>query len=79
MQGIRKLPSTNGNVSTRTHSPQFFEDVIAMVERLPRDRPDPGLLDFLKHDFEGLTARYGRVTGTRSDPSRRIRSDTSRC
>jgi hypothetical protein len=71
MEGIRKLPSTNGKSTTRTHSPEFFEDVIAMTNAYLASRPDPELLEFLKHDFAGLTAMYGRVTGTafRSFPS----------
>ncbi len=71
MEGIRKLPSTNGKSTTRTHSPEFFEDVIAMTNAYLASRPDPELLEFLKHDFDGLTRRYGRVTGTafRSFPS----------
>ena len=71
MEGIRKLPSTNGKSTTRTHSPEFFEDVIAMTNAYLATNPHPGLLEFLKHDFDGLTAKYGRVTGTafRSFPS----------
>ncbi len=71
MQGIRKLPSTNGRSTTRTHSPEFFDDVIEMTNRYLASRPDPALLEFLKYDFAGLTKRYGRVTGTafRSFPS----------
>ena len=71
MEGIRKLPSTNGRSTTRTHSPEFFEDVIAMTNAYLGSRPDPELLEFLKHDFDELTSRYGRVSGTtfRSFPS----------
>jgi hypothetical protein len=71
MEGIRKLPSTNGRSTTRTHSPEFFEDVIAMTTAYLASQPNPELLEFLKYDFNGLTARYGRVTGTafRSFPS----------
>jgi len=71
MQGIRKLPSTNGKSTTRTHSPEFFEDVIAMTNAYLASRPDGELLEFLKYDFDGLTRKYGRVTGTafRSFPS----------
>ena len=71
MQGIRKLPSTNGKSTTRTHSPEFFEDVIGMTNAYLASKPDPELLEFLKYDFEGLSTKYGRVTGTafRSFPS----------
>jgi hypothetical protein len=63
MQGIRKLPLGQGRVSTRTHSPQFFRDVTRMVKHYLASRPDPALTDFLTHDFVGLNARFGRVTG----------------
>jgi hypothetical protein len=70
-QGIRKLPSTNGKSTTRTHSPEFFDDVVRMTKGYLASNPDAGLLEFLKYDFGGLTERYGRVTGTtfRSFPS----------
>ena len=35
-----------------------------MAKQYLATRPDPTLLEFLKHDFAGLNARYGRVTGT---------------
>jgi len=63
MQGIRKLPVGKGRVSTRTHSPQFFRDVTRMVKHYLATRPDPALTEFLTHDFAGLNARFGRVTG----------------
>ncbi len=64
MQGIRKLPIGHGRVSTRTHSPQFFRDVIRMVKQYLASRPDPALTRFLTHDLAGLHAQFGRVTGT---------------
>jgi hypothetical protein len=70
-KGIRKLNGPNGKPTTRTHSPTFFEDVVRMTKAYLSTRPDPSLLEFLRYDFTGLTARYGRLTGTtfRSFPS----------
>jgi hypothetical protein len=61
----------NGKTTTRSHSPEFFRDVVEMTKLYLATRPDPELLDFLTRDFKGLEQRYGRVTGTtfRSFPS----------
>jgi hypothetical protein len=63
-QGIRRLPSANGRSSTRSHSPEFFRDVVDMTKHYLATRPDQDVLDFLRQDFGGLERRYGRVTGT---------------
>jgi hypothetical protein len=63
-EGIRRLPSANGLSSTRSHSPEFFRDVVEMTKQYLATRPDQDVLDFLKQDFVGLERRYGRVTGT---------------
>lgn len=63
-QGIRRLPCANGRSSTRSHSPEFFRDVVDMTKQYLASRPDQDVLDFLKQDFAGLERRYGRVTGT---------------
>ena len=63
-QGIRRLPGTSGHSSTRSHSPEFFRDVVAMTKQYLASRPDQDVLDFLKHDFTDLERRHGRVTGT---------------
>jgi len=63
-QGIRRLPSANGRSSTRSHSPEFFRDVVGMTKQYLATRPDQDALDFLKYDFVGLERRYGHVTGT---------------
>jgi hypothetical protein len=63
-RGIRKLPLAGGKPSTRTHSAQFFRDVTRLVKKYLASKPDPAVLDFLTHDFAGLTKRFGRVTGT---------------
>lgn len=63
-QGIRRLPGATGRSSTRSHSPEFFRDVIDMTKQYLASRPSQDVLDFLKQDFVGLERRYGRVTGT---------------
>jgi hypothetical protein len=63
-QGIRRLPGANGRSSTRSHSPEFFRDVVMMTKQYLATRPDRDVVDFLKHDFVGLERLYGRVTGT---------------
>lgn len=70
-QGIRRLPGPNGKTTTRSHSLEFFREVVEMTKLYLATRPDPDLLDFLTRDFKALEQRYGRVTGTtfRSFPS----------
>ncbi len=62
--GIRRLTGADGQPTTRTHSPQFFADVIRMTKQYLASRPDRALLEFLTCDFSGLERRYGQVTGT---------------
>ena len=63
-EGIRRLAGVDGQPTTRTHSPQFFEDVVRMTKQYLAARPDRALLEFLTLDFGGLERRYGVVTGT---------------
>jgi hypothetical protein len=63
-QGIRRLESADGRTSTRSHSPEFFRDVVRMTKDYLASRPDREALEFLKCDFPTLERRYGRVTGT---------------
>jgi hypothetical protein len=63
-QGIRRLPSINGHTTTRSHSPEFFRDVVRMTKEYMATRPDSLVLDFLKHDFVALERLHGSVTGT---------------
>jgi hypothetical protein len=63
-QGIRRLPGPNGRTTTRSHSPEFFQDVVRMTKQYLASRPDPAVLDFLTHDFVSLERLHGRVTGT---------------
>jgi hypothetical protein len=62
--GIRQIAHADGTRATRTHAPEFYEDVAAMTQAYLASRPDPQLVDFLRWDFDALQARYGGVTAT---------------
>jgi hypothetical protein len=62
--GIRQVVHAGDRRATRTHAPQFYEDVAAMARAYLATDPDPAVLDFLRWDFAGLQARYGGVTAT---------------
>lgn len=62
--GIRSLQRADGTRATRTHGPTFYEDVAEMVQDYLAGDPEPALYEFLRYDFEGLTARYDTVFGT---------------
>ena len=68
---LRRFTRADGTTSDALHSATYFEDVAALVQQYLATRPDEGLLDFLKYDFETLRARYGGVAGVtfRSFPS----------
>jgi hypothetical protein len=62
--GIRQFAHANGTRATRTHAPEFYEEVAAMTRDYLASGPDPELLEFLQHDFTALQQRYGGVTAT---------------
>ena len=62
--GIRQFAHADGTRDTRTHGPQFYEDVASMTRAYLESRPDPGLVDFLRFDFSGLQQQFGGVTAT---------------
>ncbi len=64
LAGIRRIDRGDGTYSANCHGHQFFEEVAEMVKVYLETRPDPALLDFLKHDFEGLESPYGGVVAT---------------
>ena len=68
---LRRFRRADGTFSDALHNATYFEEVAALVQCYLASRPDPQLLDFLKHDFEGLRARHGGVAGVtfRSFPS----------
>jgi hypothetical protein len=61
--GLRVFERPDGTPSPSVHGVRFFEDVAEMVKAYLDTRPDPELFEFLQYDFDGLTARYGGVTG----------------
>ncbi len=62
--GIRQFAHADGTRATRTHAPEFYEDVAAMTRKYLATRPDPVLFDFLRWDFSTLQQRYGGVMAT---------------
>jgi hypothetical protein len=61
--GIRRLVRPDGRPSSSSHTPEFFTAVVSMVRQYLADGPDPEVVDFLRYDFDELTARYGGVAG----------------
>ncbi|MDQ3071108.1 MAG: hypothetical protein M3R55_15435 [Acidobacteriota bacterium] len=62
--GLRQAVLPDGNISSRLHGPTYYEDVARMVRQYLATNPDPRMYEFLQHDFEGLTGRYGKVVCT---------------
>jgi hypothetical protein len=62
--GLRQFAHADGTRNTRTHAPQFYEDVAAMTRHYLASNPDPRFYDFLRWDFAAMHARYGGVAGT---------------
>jgi hypothetical protein len=62
--GIRQFAHADGTRDTRTHAPQFYEDVAAMTRAYLATNPDPAVYDFLRWNFSELQTRYGAVTAT---------------
>ncbi|MGH9372336.1 MAG: hypothetical protein ACRD15_12465 [Vicinamibacterales bacterium] len=62
--GIRKLIRADGSDSPRSHGPEFYEEVAEMVNAYLATLPDPALLEFLQHDFDGLQTRFDGVVAT---------------
>jgi hypothetical protein len=62
--GLRQFANADGTRDTRTHAPEFYEDVAKMTRDYIAANPDPRLYEFLRHDFAGLQALYGGVTAT---------------
>ena len=61
--GIRQF-AADGVRCTRTHGPEFYDNVAAMTRVYLASRPDPEIIDFLKLDFAQLHTRYGGVLAT---------------
>jgi hypothetical protein len=71
LAGIRRIEREDGTYSANCHGKQFFEQVAGMVHAYLATRPSPAVYDFLKQDFNALSAGFGGVVGTsfRSFPS----------
>ena len=61
--GIRQF-AADGARSSRTHGPEFYDQVASMTRAYLATRPDPALLEFLRMDFTTLQACYGGVLAT---------------
>jgi hypothetical protein len=62
--GLRQFAHADGTRATRTHAPEFYDDVAKMTREYLASAPDPQLLEFLRWDFAALHQRYGGVTAT---------------
>lgn len=62
--GIRQFAHAADTRATRTHAPEFYEDVAEMTRGYLASNPDPALIEFLKCDFSQLQQRFGGVTAT---------------
>jgi hypothetical protein len=62
--GIRRLMRPDGTRTERSHGPTFYSEVAAMVRAYLESNPDQECYEVLRHDFNGLHARYGGVVGT---------------
>jgi hypothetical protein len=62
--GIRQIAHADGRRATRTHAPEFYDEVAAMTRAYLETNPDPAVTEFLRWDFAELQARYGGVAAT---------------
>jgi len=62
--GIRKLIRADGSDSPHSHGPEFYVEVAEMVQSYLSSGADPGMYEFLQHDFSGLTSQFGGVVST---------------
>lgn len=62
--GIRRLARVDGAAASRSHSPEFFDQVAGLVRAYLAAGPDPAVLDFLRHDFRVLRERHGGIAAT---------------
>ena len=62
--GLRQFAHADGTRATRTHAPEFYDDVAGMTRDYLASNPDPVLYEFLKWDFATLQERFGGVMAT---------------
>jgi hypothetical protein len=60
--GIRVMEGSEH--TGRCHTPEFFELVAGLARQYLDSGPDPGVYEFLTHDFETLIERHGGVCAT---------------
>lgn len=65
--GIRRLARADGSGSRRFHGPDFYRDVAAMVREYLAQRPEPGVVDFLRYGSRELVGVYDEVQATAFD------------
>jgi len=62
--GIRRIERGDGTYSAHCHGDRFFETVSELVNTYLDSKPDPDTFDFLRHDFDTLTGRFGGIVAT---------------
>jgi hypothetical protein len=62
--GLRQFSNADGTRATRTHAPEFYDEVAKMTRDYLASRPDPALYEFLRLNFSTLHSRFGGVTAT---------------
>ena len=63
LNGIRRIEREDGTYLANSHGHRFFSQVAEMVQTYLDSRPNPQVIDFLRHDFAALEARHGGVAG----------------
>ncbi len=64
LAGIRRITNEAGAYLVNCHGRQFLQTVAGMVHTYLESRPSRDVYDFLRHDFDGLHARHGGISGT---------------
>jgi len=64
LAGIRRIEKEDGTYSANCHGHRFFAQVCGMVQTYLDSNPPREAFDFLRDDFDTLTARHSGVVGT---------------
>ena len=62
--GLRQFAHADGTRATRTHAPEFYDDVAAMTREYLATNPDPDAVRVPAAGFRGPAGAYGGVTAT---------------
>jgi hypothetical protein len=62
--GLRQFAHADSTRASRTHAPEFYEDVAKMTRDYLATSPDPELYEFLRCDFSQLHTQFGGVMAT---------------